>query len=258
LRGRTPKNLVASIRQRLHQLSVKERVDFQLLLTRYAVERLLYRLGQFEYRERFVLKGAMLLIAWEGWMPRPTRDVDLGYGRPDETELRSLFEILCHVQVVPDGLSFHPETIQVDDIRQEQAYAGKRVRLHTTLGKARLDVQVDIGFGDVVVPRAVPLNFPTLLELPPPTILAYSKESVVAEKLEALVRFGMANSRMKDFYDLWMIARQLPFDGATLAEAMAATFARRRTRFPLEAPLALTTAFSGDRMKQTQWRAFLQ
>ena len=255
--GRETKDIAASIRQRLLNRSAREGVDFQLMLTRYAIERMLYRLGQSEYRERFVLKGAMLFIAWEGWSPRPTRDVDLlGQGNPAASELKSIFEALCRLEVEPDGLIFHPETITVDDIREDQPYSGKRVRLRATLGEARIAVQADIGYGDVVFPAL--LTFPTLLKLPPPQILAYPPESVIAEKLEAMIRFGPVNSRMKDFYDLWQLALHFSFDGARLAEAIRATFQRRRTSLPGDLPLALTDDFYRERRRQTMWQAFLR
>ncbi len=212
MKSKLSKDLAASVRQRLLQRSTKDGIDFHLTLTRYAIERLLYRLGQSAHRRKFILKGAMLFIAWAGWSPRPTRDVDLlGSGDPDASKLKSIFDALCQLEVEPDGLVFDPRTIKVDDIREEQVYEGKRVRLRATLSEARIDVQIDIGYGDAVFPKPVTIHFPTLLNLPSPNILGYSRESVVAEKLEALVKLGMVNSRMKDFYDLWSLAQQFSF-----------------------------------------------
>ena len=257
MKGRETKDLAASVRARLLNRSAREGVDFQLMLTRYGIERLLYRLGQSAYRERFVLKGAMLFIAWEGWSPRPTRDVDfLGRGSPDPAALKTIFESLGLLEVEPDGLVFHPKTITVDGIREDQEYSGQRVRLRATLGEARINLQLDIGYGDAVTPTT--LTFPALLDSPRPHILAYPRESVVAEKLEAMLRLGPINSRMKDFYDLSLLAGQFAFDGAKLASAIGATLRRRQTPIPDDIPLALTDDFYRDPRRQTMWRSFLR
>lgn len=250
------KDLAASVRARLFNHSQRAHADFQLILTRYAIERFLYRLGQSAYRERFILKGAMLFTAWAGWSPRPTRDVDLlGQGNPTRAELKKIMATVCTIAVDPDGLVFHPETIIVEAIREEQPYAGQRVQLRATLGAARINLQIDIGFGDVVTPAW--LTFPALLELPAPQVLAYPRESVVAEKLEAMLRLGPVNSRMKDFYDLHLMAAQFAFEGPTLTQAMHATLQRRQTSLTALPPLALTPEFYQDRRRQTMWRAFL-
>ncbi len=251
-----PKDLAASVRARLFNHSQHAHADFQLILTRYAIERFLYRLGQSAYRERFILKGAMLFTAWAGWSPRPTRDVDLlGQGTPTRAELKKIMATVCGAVVEPDGLVFHPETIVVEAIREEQPYAGQRVQLRATLGAARINLQIDIGFGDVVTPAW--LTFPALLELPAPHILAYPRESVVAEKLEAMLHLGPVNSRLKDFYDLRLMAAQFSFDGRVLTHAIHATLQRRQTSLTARPPLALTPEFYQDRRRQTMWRAFL-
>jgi hypothetical protein len=220
------------------------------------VERLLYRLSKSSYKQRLVLKGAMLFITWEGWSPRPTRDVDfLGRGADSEAEIKTIFQALCRQAVAPDGLTFDPDSVRVDDIREDQAYGGKRVRLRAMLGEAQVDIRVDIGFGDAVTPAPQTIAFPTLLNLPAPDILAYPRETVVAEKLEAMVRGSLTNFRVKDYYDLALLARQFSFEGALLAEAIAATFQRRGTPLPAELPKALTSAFVQAR--QTLWDAFL-
>jgi hypothetical protein len=205
-----------------------------------------------------VLKGAMLFVAWEGWSPRPTRDVDLlGRGERGADPLQAVFEALCRLEVEPDGLVFQPDTVKVAEIREDQAYGGQRVQLRASLGLARIDVQVDIGYGDAVLPPPARLTFPTLLDLPAPAILAYPRETVVAEKYHALVTLGLANSRMKDFYDLWALARQFTFDGATLARALESTFRRRQTPLLTGEPVALTQAFFEDPGKRAMWQAFL-
>jgi len=256
--SRTVKNVPASIRRRLYNLTRERKEDFQLVLTRYGLERLLYRLGKSEYADRFVLKGAMLFAVWTDKIYRPTRDLDLlGYGDQSAKEVKALFQRICQVEVEPDGMVFAPDSIRVEDIREGQEYQGQRVKLKGMLAQAQIDLQIDIGFGDVITPEAQEIEYPTLLGLPPPRIRAYPKETVVAEKLQAMVAFGMVNSRMKDFYDLWIISKQFPFDGETLTKAIKATFDRRKTDIPKETPLVFSPAFTEDRDKNKQWPAFL-
>jgi len=254
----TKKNVPASVKARLLNLSRQTGEDFQQLLTRYAVERLLLRLSVSEHRADFVLKGAMLFALWTGQMHRPTRDLDLlGFGDPAGERLREIFKQLCVVGVDDDGLQFDEGSVAVEPIREDQEYGGQRVRFLATLGQARADIQVDVGFGDAITPPAEEVEFPTLLGMESPKLRAYPKETVVAEKLEALVKLGLANSRMKDFYDLLVIARTFPFEGELLRDAIARTFSRRGTALPSDAPVGLTAAFASDDGKRKQWRAFL-
>ncbi len=249
--------MAASVRQRLLNMSRKTGEDFQLLLTRYAVERLLYRLAGSEHAGQFVLKGAMLFALWTGEMHRPTRDLDLlGFGDSSEDRLAEVFRSLCSAAVPDDGLTFSPETVTVQPIREEQEYGGQRVKLEVRLGGARVDLQVDVGFGDAVTPRPEAVTFPTLLGMDGPRLRAYPRETVVAEKLEALVKLGLTNSRMKDFYDLAIMARTFPFAGPVLRDAIRATFTRRQTAFPSGVPVGLTEAFAADQTKRRQWAAF--
>jgi predicted nucleotidyltransferase component of viral defense system len=254
----TKKNAAASVRQRLLNLSRKTGEDFHLLLTRYAVERLLFRLSHSEHNESFVLKGAMLFALWTGEMHRPTRDLDLlGFGDPGEEQLRNVFRALCNVPGADDGVAFREDSVSVAPIREDQEYGGQRVKLEMTLEQARIDLQVDIGFGDAITPGAEMVDFPTLLGTETPRLRAYPKETVVAEKLEAMVKLGLANTRMKDFYDLLVMSQTFSFQAATLSEAIAATFARRRTEIPEGVPVALTDVFAEDDAKNKQWGAFL-
>jgi hypothetical protein len=251
------KNVAASVRQRLLNLGRASGADFQLLLTRYAVERLLYRLGRSEYASRFVLKGAALFALWTGEAHRPTRDLDLlGFGDASAEGLAGVFRDLCSAAVPDDGLAFSPDTVTVEPIREGQEYGGQRVKFVARLGSARVELQVDVGFGDAVTPRPEPVTYPTLLGTDAPRLRAYPRETVVAEKLEAMVKLGLTNSRMKDFYDLWVLARAFPFAGPVLRDAIAATFARRGTVFPAAPPVALTSAFAADEAKRKQWSAF--
>ena len=251
------KNVAASIRQRLLNLSRVSGDDFQLVLTRYAVERLLYRLGESEHAPQFVLKGAVLFALWTGRMHRPTRDLDLlGSGDPDEGRLNEVFGSLCRTQLLDDGLVFDPDTVQVRPIREDQEYGGSRATFIARLGTARVDLQVDVGFGDVITPRAEVVEYPTLLGMDPPRLWAYPRQTVVAEKLDAMVQLGLTNSRMKDFFDLLVLARTFPFEGPLVRDAVAATFARRKTPLPGQVPVALTEAFGQDESKRKQWAAF--
>jgi len=257
--GKSANNLVASIRQRLLNISKERDEDPNLVFIRYAVERMLYRIARSKQSDRFILKGAMLLATWTGRPHRPTKDLDLlGLGDTSAERLQEVFRDICQAEVEPDGLEFDAESIQITQIREGLEYPGQRIRLEARLGNARINVQVDIGFGDSVVPEAIEIEYPTLLDLPAPRIRAYPPEAVVAEKFESMVSLGMLNSRMKDYYDLRMMAREFKFDGNTLTKAIKATFARRNTDIPHEIPVALTEEFSSSPDKVTQWQAFLR
>jgi len=251
-------NLPASVRQRLLNLATERKEDFGLILSRYGLERFLYRLSASPHRDLFVLKGALLLQVWTGETYRPTRDLDLLGTAISNVNYRKIFSEVCSQKVEDDGLSFPSDTIRIERIRDEEAYEGVRVLLEARLGNVRIPLQIDVGFGDVIVPAAEELEFPTLLESPAPKLTAYPKESVVAEKFEAVVKLGLANSRMKDFYDLSVLAQRFEFESATLAAAIQATFETRRTPLPNSLPLAFSTDFHGLANKRTQWTAFLR
>ncbi len=252
-------NLSASIRQRLLNLSRERNEDYSLVLMRYGLERLLYRFSRSRHAQDFVLKGAMLFTAWTEKMHRPTKDLDLlAYGNSSGENMIALFQEVCQVDVEPDGLEFDKGTVQVEEIREDQENEGQRVRLTARLGNARIPVQIDVAFGDVITPEATVIEYPTLLNMPPPRIRSYPKEAVVSEKLQAMVALGMPNSRMKDFYDIWIISREFPFDGYNLTHAFRATFQRRKTPIPKTVPLALSNEFFTHPDKVTQWTAFLK
>jgi hypothetical protein len=254
-----PKNMAASVKARLTDLGRRQGEDFQLVLTRYAIERLLYRLTNTPYAGEFVLKGAMLFRLWADSPHRPTRDLDLlGRGDPSVERLAVVFRDVCGAAVEDDGLVFDPATVTAGRIREDQEYEGVRVGCIAPLGQARIDLQVDVGFGDAVTPAPVTVRYPGLLDLPTPELAAYPRETVVAEKFQAMVALGMGNSRMKDFFDVWVLARSFAFAGPVLADAVRATFARRKTPVPAAPPLALTAEFGTDARKVTQWRAFLK
>ncbi len=252
------RNIGHSVHDRLLNLAHQKGEPYDLVLVRYALERLLYRLSCSEYPSRFVLKGAFLFTVWQQAELQPTRDLDLlGCGPPDVSTLVSIFTALCELAVPDDGLESVAATVRGEEIREGDIYQGVRIRLGVRLGSAQIPVQVDVGFGDVVTPPAEIVDFPTLLDFPAPRVLAYPMPAVVAEKFEAMVMLGIANSRMKDFYDIWKLAGTETFDGATLCTAMSATFRRRQTPMPKQAPLALTASFADHPAKRTQWRAFL-
>ena len=219
------RNHGASVHQRLLNLAHNQGVDYNRVLQRYAAERFLYRLSASAEVDRFTLKGAALFRVWAGQELRPTRDIDfLAVGPEDRVATRSALAAICNVSCPEDGVVFHPATMRIDDIRDEQQYGGLRVRIQGNLGQARLHLQVDIGFGDVITPERQVQDYPTLLDLPVPRLWTYPRETAVAEKLEAMVRRGMTNSRVKDLWDIACLARRFAFDGETLRTAIAETF----------------------------------
>jgi predicted nucleotidyltransferase component of viral defense system len=249
--------MAASVRKRLLNIAASSGEDFGLVLTRYTLERLLYRLSRSNYRDQFILKGAMLFPAWTHEPHRPTRDLDLlGCGDPSLEHCQDIFREICRIPVEEDGLVLTAETVTVEKIKEEQDYEGVRVKFLARLENARIPVQVDVGFGDAVIPGL--LDYPTLLAMPAPRVQAYPMETVVAEKLEAIVSLVMLNSRMKDFYDIWFLARTFPFDAATLCSALEATFTRRKTTLDSESLRLLLGELSTDAGKEVQWRAFLR
>jgi len=201
----------------------------------------------------------MLFAFWTDKVHRPTKDMDLlGFGDESAESLEAVFRAVCMAEVEPDGMVYDPDSIRMEEIREGQEYHGKRVKVTGRLEQARISIQIDIGFGDAVTPEVEEIEFPALLDLPPPRFRAYPRETVVSEKLQAMVVLGMVNTRMKDFYDLWSLSRLFTFDGELLARAIQATFERRKTKIPVEAPLALTKAFTEDRGKTAHWKAFLK
>jgi hypothetical protein len=252
------RDLGASVRQRLLNQSRTQGRPFQELLQYFAMERFLYRLAKSPFADRFVLKGALLLVAWRAPLSRPTMDIDLAGRSSNELDhIRSLVADVCVADAEPDGIDFNPASIEVSRIKEDADYEGVRVRFHATLAKARIPMQIDIGFGDVIVPQPVEVEYPTLLEFPPPVLRAYPKETVVAEKLEALTVLGLLNSRLKDYYDLALLARLYAFDGNLLVEAILATFRHRGTAIELT-PVGLTDAYSSDPARTVQWKAFVR
>ena len=252
------RNIGASVRARLLQLSKANGQSFELVLTRYALERLLYRIGISQHSNRFVLKGAMLMMSWFDDPHRGTRDVDLlGFGDPNPDAMVKVFQDILALQF-SDGAEFDPGSLRVDRIREELDYGGLRLRASAAIGGAQIGVTIDIGFGDAIEPGIEILNYPVMLDFPHPSLRAYARETVIAEKFQAMVALGRANSRMKDFYDIWILSRSFTFEDDRLSRAIAATFARRTTAIPDDLPDALTPEFAADEQKQSQWRAFVR
>jgi predicted nucleotidyltransferase component of viral defense system len=253
-----PKNLPASVRQKLANLARERNVDFGLILVKYGLERILFRLSLSRYRDVFILKGALLFELWTEQRYRPTRDADfLAHGDNAPERFAHIFRELCVLEVDEDGLRFDAETVEAERISEDADYEGVRVTLLAYLERAKIPIQIDIGFGDIVTPAPSRTDYPTLLEFPGPRLLAYPKETVVAEKLEALVKLGIANTRMKDFYDLEILSRTFAFEGKTLAKAIQNTFQKRGTDLPMAGlPVAFTSEFYDDVNKKRQWTAF--
>jgi predicted nucleotidyltransferase component of viral defense system len=249
-------NLGASVRARLLKYARAHDQSFELVLIRFALERLLYRLSQSAHADRFILKGAMLLAVWFDDPTRPTRDLDLlGFGESDSEAMLATFRDVLSAEV-DDGITFDVDSIKIDRIREQLEYGGVRLRADARVGGARVRASIDIGFGDALEPGVEELDYPVLLDSPVPKLRAYAQETVIAEKFQAMVLLGRANSRMKDFYDIWLLTRSFTFDPNRVARAIAATFARRKTPIPLELPDALTDGFAADPAKLAQWAAF--
>jgi nucleotidyltransferase AbiEii toxin of type IV toxin-antitoxin system len=258
--GKIVKDPAASIRAKLLAHAKQHRDDFGRVLTRYAIERLLFRLSQTDAAERYVLKGAMLFVTWPQHVFRPTGDLDLlGQGDPDPASLAELFTRICQVEVPDDGIVFDAATLKVEPLREADKYQGARLSLKGHLAGAVIPVLVDIGFGDHVYPPPKRENFPSLLPgLPQANILMYPPETVVAEKFEAMVRFGEVNGRIKDFHDIWVTTRTFPFDLPSVVEAVGGTLRRRETAFPTDMPVGLTEAFADIAEERGLWTGFLR
>jgi predicted nucleotidyltransferase component of viral defense system len=253
------KDVGTSVRARLLRLAKDRGDDFQLVLTRYANERLLFRLASSNHASGFILKGAALFTVWTGKPHRATRDLDfLGFGDPGVARVREIFTDLLSLEVADDGVRFDLGSLTVGLIREDQEYGGVRAEFIARVTNAQVRLQVDVGFGDAITPEATVVEFPVLLDFPAPRLRAYPKETVVAEKLDAMVQLGLANSRMKDFYDVAVLARDFDFDGDLLVRAIKATFERRKTPLPDATPVALTAAFEEDPTKKTQWAGFVR
>ncbi|MCC6159307.1 MAG: nucleotidyl transferase AbiEii/AbiGii toxin family protein [Deltaproteobacteria bacterium] len=249
-------DLAASVHQRLRNLAARTDRPFDELFQRYAMERFLHRLSRSPHAGRFVLKGALMLAVWDAPMSRPTMDIDLlGRMRNDVDSVLDVVRDVCVMMVEPDGMAFDPNSVRGVVIKEDAEYSGVRATARGNLGVSRVQIQIDVGFGDVIVPCESEIVFPTLLDMPAPILQGYSRESVVAEKFEAAVKLDLRNTRMRDIYDLGFLSRQFPFDAVSLSHAIRATFANRGT--DLEAnPTIFAGAFADNPAKAALWRAF--
>lgn len=254
--AKTPTNMAKSVKDRLLNIARQEGRVFDVLLVRFALERLLYRLSISEHRDRFVLKGGMLVTVWVEDDNRVTRDADfLGHGDPDPERLAADFREIMAIES-DDGLVFDLDALAATAIREEMEYGGTRLKTAAYLEKTRIPVTIDIGFGDAMADATQQLEYPTLLDLPAPNVRAYPPATVMAEKFQAMVALGVLNGRMKDYYDLWAIPRALEIADSDLDAAISATFERRQTAIPTERPPGLSAEMVDDEVKQRQWRAY--
>ena len=251
-------NLAESVKARLLNLRTTSGDDYNELLVRFCLERLLYRLSVSPHRERFILKGAMLFALWQGFMHRRTRDLDLlGFGDPTPAALAAVFrEIAAQAVPVEDGVIFDQASVEASLIKAQDEYVGARVGLNAFIGKARIWLQIDVGYGDSITPEPLEKTYPVLLDFPHPVLRCYAPETALAEKFEAVVNLGLLNSRMKDYFDFWVIGHQFSFDGEIMATTIRNTFSRRGTPVPSAAPAGFSEAFWSDVNKQSAWRAF--
>ena len=253
-------DVASSIFQRLLNQARANKEDFNHILNRYGMERFLYRLSISSYQDEFILKGASLFLVWQSQNYRVTKDVDfLGYGDPSPERLADVFKEICEIECsVDDGITYLSESVKAQVIKEEQEYEGVLITLTGLLKQARILIQVDVGFGDVITPTPEFIEYPSLLKQPAPKMRAYPRYTLVAEKTETMVKRGMANSRMKDFYDLWILSKLFDFEGRILSQAIANTFKHRGTKKPGNEPFAFTDEFYLDTQKQTQWKAFVR
>jgi len=251
-------NVAQSVHQRLLTRAQKEGRPFNELLQHYAIERFLYRLGRSPHAEKLLLKGALLLRVWQIPMARPTMDIDvLGRTAGTPEALVTILRECMTIEVEDDGIQYDTKSITTEAITLDADYQGWRIRFKASLGNARVPMQVDVGIGDVVYPAPIWIDYPVLLDQPAPHLLAYTPENTIAEKYQAMVELDKANSRMKDFHDIWTLMRNLEFDGERLSGAIRKTFERRKTKLPESVPTAFTPEFYEGKAKQTQWQAFL-
>lgn len=251
------KNISDSVKAKLKTKAISEEKDLSLVLTRYALERFLYRLSISRYANQFLLKGALLFDLWFDVPFRATRDIDLlGFGSGDTTFLTNIFSEICSVECA-DGLFFESASIRAEEIRKEANYTGVRISLNGFIGSAKCVVQVDVGYGDAVTPEPEQADYPVMLsEFPAPRLRVYPRYTVIAEKVEAIISLGMANSRLKDYFDLWILLNHTTLDANVLKEAVNATVKRRATIMPIGIPLGLSDQFGGDPIKRSQWFNF--
>lgn len=248
-----------SVRARLLAIANREHIQLEYLLLRYAIERFLYRLGESPYANQFVLKGASVFAVWLGPFCRVTRDVDVeALGDATPSTLIRLFKEICTVDYPEDGVTFDLDSFTSEEIKKEDKYPGSRLRFLAFVGGARVSLQFDIGVGDSIYPHAENIHYPTLLPHAAPTLKAYPRYTVVAEKFSTMLLRGMLNSRVKDYYDIWLLSESFEFDGQILHEAITRTFIRRQVDIPSTFPDSLSSVFATEPKRATQWKSFIR
>ncbi|OGC34392.1 hypothetical protein A2462_00830 [candidate division WOR-1 bacterium RIFOXYC2_FULL_41_25] len=253
------KDLEASIRGQLQNKAKESNRPFSELLQYYGMERFLYRLSCSKYADKFILKGALMFTVWQIPERRTTLDVDFSASFDNQiATIEKIIKDVCTLAVIPDGLKFDPVTVKGRKIKEDADYEGVRVKFKGFLGRSRITMQVDVGFGDSIYPKPKLINFPVILALPKPHLKGYPIESVVSEKFEAMVKLGLLNSRMKDFYDVWLMMHRFNFDGHSLVEALKKTFKHRKTPLPQRKPLFAEEIYDEKSDRQTLWQAFLK
>lgn len=254
--ARNIENVAASVHQRLLNKARESSRPFNELLQHFAIERFIYRLSKGRRADRLILKGALMFSTWGGAVTRPTMDIDYAMRIDNEIEtVEATIKDACRRRVEADGMSFDPESVAAARITEGAEYEGVRARVRGQLGNARVSLQIDVGFGDVIVPGPSRMIYPVLLDFPAPELSGYSKESTIAEKFQAMVKLGVLNTRMKDFYDVWMLSRSFDFKGEVLAEAVEKTFANRKTPVT-SASTVFDPSLTQDAGKENQWQAF--
>lgn len=251
-------NIGASVHQRLKNAAESSGRTFNDLAQYYALERWLYRLSRSPYAQDFILKGALMLVAWRAPVLRATRDIDLlARMSNDLDKIKEAVAVVCRTEVAEDGLFFDEQTVSTERIAEDADYEGVRAKFRGQLATTRLAMQIDFGFSDVITPGPVDITYPTILEYPAPLLRAYNRETVVAEKFEAMISLGRLNSRMKDFFDVWLLATASDFRGTELQAAVSATFRRRGTPI-FKNPQVFAPEFANEPSKQAQWAGFLE
>lgn len=257
MKKRPVTNMAASVRSRLAAVRESTGRDYQGLMIQYAFERLLYRLSVSSHRHLFLVKGAMLFTVWQGSPHRMTRDLDLlGSGEPGIGRLEHIFRELAELPVEDDGILFDSASVKGAEIRAEARYTGIRIDMTAKLDSAKLALQIDIGFGDDFQDKPDEISLPSLLDMPSPQLKAYRRETVLAEKLEAVVQLGLLNTRLKDYFDIWFLGHNFAFEGPALSSSIKATFTRRQTPLPTGIPRGLTEDYWNDSSKVAAWNAF--
>lgn len=253
------KNIEASVKAQLQNKAKETNRPFAEVLQYYGMERFLYRFSKSKYADKFVLKGALLFAVWQIPDRRTTLDIDfLARFDNEVSAIEKVMKDVCETAVEPDGLKFDSESVKGAKIKEDADYEGVRVKFTGFLDRARIPMQIDMGFGDIVYPKTKVIDYPVILDFPKPHLNGYPQESVISEKFEAMIKLGLLNSRMKDFYDIWLMTRQFEFKGANIASAIKKTFNNRKTEIPNKKPLFADEIYDEKSDRQTLWSAFLK